>query len=170
MGKWRKKSQCDPSSIHGQWLFVDFITSKMWIFFRRNEILFYAENQRKFTYLTSEASSIIEFELIFGIIKDFIESKKIHVADGMKSTCNFVPLLSTLWIDPECFSVKKIGQNRQNRQKTLKCDFSSIATLEEAPLSKAHNWSDIWLISLNKSLSKLRKLLLGQLQYIFQEF
>ena len=50
----------------------------------------------KFTYLTSGASSIIEFELIFGIIKDFIESKKIHVADGMKSTCNFVPLLSTL--------------------------------------------------------------------------
>ena len=36
-------------------------------------MLFYAENQRKFTYLTSEASSIIEFELIFGIIKDFIE-------------------------------------------------------------------------------------------------
>ena len=33
-------------------------------FFRRNEILFYAENQRKFIYLTSEASSIIEFELI----------------------------------------------------------------------------------------------------------
>ena len=30
----------------------------------------------KITYLTSEASSIIEFELIFGIIKDFIESKK----------------------------------------------------------------------------------------------
>ena len=47
-----------------------------WIIFRRNEMLFYAENQRKFTYLTSEASSIIEFELIFGIIKDFIESKK----------------------------------------------------------------------------------------------
>ena len=46
------------------------------ICFRRNEILFYAEIQRKFTYLTSEASSIIEFELIFGIIKDFIESKK----------------------------------------------------------------------------------------------
>ena len=38
---------------------------------------FYAEIQRKFTYLTSEASSIIEFELNFGIlIKDFIESKK----------------------------------------------------------------------------------------------
>ena len=35
-----------------------------WIIFRRNEMLFYAENQRKFTYLTSEASSIIEFELI----------------------------------------------------------------------------------------------------------
>ena len=60
------------------------------IFFRRNEILFYAENQRKFTYLTSEASSIIEFELIFGIIKDFIESKKIHIEDVMYSTCYFV--------------------------------------------------------------------------------
>ena len=66
------------------------------ICFRRNEILFYAEIQQKFTYLTSGASSIIEFELIFGIIKDFIESKKIHVEDGKKSTCNFVPLLSTL--------------------------------------------------------------------------
>ena len=40
------------------------------------KLFFYAEIQRKFTYLTSEASSIIEFELIFGIIKDFIESKK----------------------------------------------------------------------------------------------
>ena len=57
----------------------------------------------------------------------------------------------------EFHCVKKIGQNRQNRQKTLKCYFSSIATLEGAPLSKTHNWSDIWLISLNKSLSKLRK-------------
>ena len=51
------------------------------ICFRRNEILFYAEIQQKFTYLTSEASSIIEFELNFGIIKNFIESKKFHVED-----------------------------------------------------------------------------------------
>ena len=51
------------------------------ICFRRNEILFYAEIQQKFTYLMSEASSIIEFELNFGIIKNFIESKKIHVED-----------------------------------------------------------------------------------------
>ena len=36
----------------------------------------YAEIQQKFTYLTSEASSIIESELNFGIIKNFIESKK----------------------------------------------------------------------------------------------
>ena len=55
-------------------------------------MLFYAENQRKFTYLTSEASSIIEFELIFGIIKHFIESKKFHIEDVMKSTCSFVQL------------------------------------------------------------------------------
>ena len=45
------------------------------ICFRRNEIVFYAEIQRKFTYLTSEACSIIEFYLNFGIIKNFIESK-----------------------------------------------------------------------------------------------
>ena len=51
------------------------------ICFRRNEILFYAQIQRKFTYLTSEASSIIEFELNFGIIKNFIESKQFHVED-----------------------------------------------------------------------------------------
>ena len=37
------------------------------------KLFFYAEIQRKFTYLTSEASSIIEFELNFGIlIKDFM--------------------------------------------------------------------------------------------------
>ena len=52
--------------------------------FRWNEIIFYAEIQRKFTYLTSEASSIIEFELNFGIlIKDFIESKKFMFDDFM---------------------------------------------------------------------------------------
>ena len=68
------------------WFFVDFITSKRDIFFRRNEILFYAEIQRKFTCLkpefaykyikTSKASSIIEFELNFGKIKNFTESEK----------------------------------------------------------------------------------------------
>jgi len=51
------------------------------ICFKRNEILFYAEIKQKFTYLTSEASSIIEFELNFGIIKNFIESKKFPVED-----------------------------------------------------------------------------------------
>ena len=45
------------------------------ICFKRNEIVFHAEIQRKFTYLTSEACSIIEFDLNFGIIKNFIESK-----------------------------------------------------------------------------------------------
>ena len=129
----------------------------MWNFFRRNEILFYAENQRKFTYLTSGASLIIEFELIFGIIKDFIESKKIHVEDGMKSTCNFVPLLSTLWIHPECFSVKKIGQNRQNRQKTLKRDFISIACTKMAPLGYTYYMSNIYSIFFNKNHPKLWK-------------
>ena len=48
------------------------------------KLFFYAEIQRKFTYLTSEASSIIEFELNFGIlIKDFIESKKFMFDDFM---------------------------------------------------------------------------------------
>ena len=78
-------------------------------FFRRNEILFYAKNQRKFTYLTSEASSIIEFELIFGIIKDFIESKKIHVEDSFHAICNFVPHLTWLWNFPECFWARNLN-------------------------------------------------------------
>ena len=45
------------------------------------KLFFYAKIQRKFTYLkyikTSKASSIIEFELNFGKIKNFTESKKI---------------------------------------------------------------------------------------------
>merc|ERR1712004_959326 len=49
--------------------------------FDEMKFFFYAEIQQKFTYLTSEASSIIEFELNFGIIKNFIESKKFHVED-----------------------------------------------------------------------------------------
>ena len=48
------------------------------------KLFFYAEIQRKFTYLTSEASSIIEFKFNFGIlIKDFIESKKFMFDDFM---------------------------------------------------------------------------------------
>ena len=48
------------------------------------KLFFHAEIQRKFTYLTSEASSIIEFELNFGIlIKDYIESKKFMFDDFM---------------------------------------------------------------------------------------
>ena len=83
-------------------------------------MLFYAENQRKFTYLTSEASSIIEFELIFGIIKHFIESKKFHIEDVMKSTCSFVQLFqhyeSTLNVSKalEIDFSPKFGEKREN--------------------------------------------------------
>ena len=88
------------------------------ICFRRNEILFYAEIQQKFTYLTSEASSIIEFELNFGIIKNFIESKKFHVED-----CFSIQHATFCHSNQHCGTSLSVFTQKKAKKNGKKCNY-----------------------------------------------
>ena len=72
-------------------------------FFQRSKIFFNAKNQREFTLVTSEASFLSKFKLIFGIIKEFCWVKKFHFESVFHTTCSFLQHLSALWNFVECF-------------------------------------------------------------------
>ena len=66
-------------------------------FFNEAKFFFNAKNQREFTLVTSEASFLSKFKLIFGIIKEFCWVKKFHFESVFHTTCSFLQHLSALF-------------------------------------------------------------------------